>query len=270
MNDEHVSDTPPPKGSAYLKRSPETELMKNASQNHHPQRPAQRPPGKPSLLFQQSAVQKPPGQERPQPASRCIYYPMLPPSAGPLQVYLFVSQAGLLALGFCSQGFESVVCRELGQCVTTPVRRQLQNQVADSSPRDEWAAWQCVLLCLCHHKRLIIAAISLRSVVSTINDWFHRALTIPNNSSLTAGKWEYAAVGGNLCCLQKICAHREITRYLETQQREVDLSKMVLLSRPGATQPRCRRMDPGLDWGRTLVHIREDQCSPLRMTESLA
>ena len=50
MNDEHVSDTPPPKGSAYLKRSPETELMKNTSQNHHPQRPAQRPPGKPSLL----------------------------------------------------------------------------------------------------------------------------------------------------------------------------------------------------------------------------
>ena len=42
--------TPPPKGSAYLKRSPETELMKNTSQNHHPQRPAQRPPGKPSLL----------------------------------------------------------------------------------------------------------------------------------------------------------------------------------------------------------------------------
>lgn len=51
-NDEHVSDTPPTKGSAYLKCSPETELMKNMSQNHHPQRPAQRPPGKPSLLLQ--------------------------------------------------------------------------------------------------------------------------------------------------------------------------------------------------------------------------
>lgn len=48
-NDEHVSGTPPPKGSACLKRSPETEL-KNTSQNHHPQRPAQRPPGKPLLL----------------------------------------------------------------------------------------------------------------------------------------------------------------------------------------------------------------------------
>lgn len=113
---------------------------------------------------------------------------------------------------FCSQGFKSEVCRELGQCVTTPIRRQLQNQVADSSPRDGQAAWQCVLLCLCYHKWLIIATISLRSVVSTINDWFHRALTTPNNSSLTAGKWEYAAVGGNLCCFQKICAHGEITR----------------------------------------------------------
>lgn len=71
-----------------------------------------------------TAVQEPPGQERPQPMSRSIYYPMLPPSAGPLQVYLLVSRgAWLLALGFCSQGFESVVCRELGQCVTTPLRR---------------------------------------------------------------------------------------------------------------------------------------------------
>ena len=51
-NDEHVSDTLPTKGSAYLKRSPETELMKTMSQNHHPQKPAQRPPGKPSLLRQ--------------------------------------------------------------------------------------------------------------------------------------------------------------------------------------------------------------------------
>ena len=68
------------------------------------------------------------------------------------------------------------------------------------------------VLCLCHHTRLIIAAISLKLVVSTINDWFHRALTIPNNSSLTTGKWEYAAVGGNLYCLQKICAHGKTTR----------------------------------------------------------
>lgn len=87
-------DVLPTKGPASLEFSPNTKRIQSKSQSHHSQKPAQRPPGKSlhPLHSSGTGAQKPPGQARPQPESSFIHYPMLPPSAGRWQVYLFVSQ----------------------------------------------------------------------------------------------------------------------------------------------------------------------------------
>lgn len=186
----HGRKVPPPSGLVSLQFSPETkQTMK--SQQLHSQKPARRLWGEPSPTLNNSqdcsSGDTRPGKARA--GSSFIHYPMLPPSAGLLQVYLAPPRNRVANFHFfCSRALR-VCCRRLSSPWPLLVR-QLRSLVADSFPCDERATWQYVFLCLCHHKRFIIARISLKSVVSTINDWFHRALTITGNSSLTAGKWE--------------------------------------------------------------------------------